>query len=112
MLRRAHNFLRRREAPQRRDAQEAEEEEGREDEETEHDPTLGYLYLVLPLSCTSNSRYLTPSRLQSILTTLGWKVVRRHDSAKLTYWLLQPDGDGRGDGRKWKKEEVRPGASR
>lgn len=101
MLRRVHQFLRRR--PLASSPTEA---------KTDHDSSRGYLFLVLPLACTFNSRYLTPSRLQSILLTLGFSVVRRHDSAKLTYWLCQPYDDGSGDGKRWKKEEVRPGAKR
>ncbi|GAA5880456.1 hypothetical protein JCM3774_005199 [Rhodotorula dairenensis] len=83
-----------------------------------HDYLLphGYLYLVLPLPCLTNSRYLSHARLTSILTSTGWTVARQHDSAKLTYWLLRRSGtEGTGedrDGREWKREVVRKGAQR
>ncbi|GAA5990864.1 hypothetical protein JCM10908_000054 [Rhodotorula pacifica] len=76
----------------------------------------GYLYLVLPLPCLTNSRYLSHARLTSLLTSTGWTLKRQHDSAKLTYWLLQRSG-GKGegeerDGKEWKREVVRKGAQR
>ncbi|KWU41086.1 hypothetical protein RHOSPDRAFT_11898, partial [Rhodotorula sp. JG-1b] len=83
-----------------------------------HDYLLphGYLYLVLPLPCLTNSRYLSHARLTSILTSTGWTVERQHDSAKLTYWLLRRSGErGEGedrDGKEWKREVVRKGAQR
>ena len=72
----------------------------------------GLLYLVLPLPCLTNSRYMTHARLTSILETCGWAPVRQHDSAKLTYWLLKRIGDGRGNSKSWRKEEVRAGVHR
>lgn len=83
-----------------------------------HDYLLphGYLYLVLPLPCLTNSRYLSHARLTSLLTSTGWTVERQHDSAKLTYWLLKRSGErGEGedrDGKEWKREVVRKGAQR
>lgn len=38
--------------------------------------------------------------------------MRTHDSAKLTFWLLKRVGDGRGDGKAWKRVEVRGGVHR
>ncbi|KAK4698705.1 25S rRNA (adenine2142-N1)-methyltransferase, partial [Phenoliferia sp. Uapishka_3] len=73
----------------------------------------GYLYLVLPLPCLTNSRYMTHERLEGILTTTGWSKAKQHDSAKLTYWLLKrTEGEGNRDGKIWKKEEVRKGVRR
>lgn len=72
----------------------------------------GLLYLVLPLPCLTNSRYMTHARFTSILTTLGWTAVKQYDSMKLTYWLLKREGDGKGDGKVWKREEVRSGVRR
>ncbi|TNY21928.1 putative methyltransferase-domain-containing protein [Rhodotorula diobovata] len=71
----------------------------------------GYLYLVLPLPCLTNSRYLSHERLTSILASTGWDVVRKHDSARLTYWLVRRSEDGP-DGKEWKREQVRKGAGR
>ncbi|GJN88961.1 hypothetical protein Rhopal_001932-T1 [Rhodotorula paludigena] len=75
----------------------------------------GHLYLVLPLPCLTNSRYLSHARLTALLGSTGWSVVRQHDSAKLTYWLVRRSGargEGERDGREWKREVVRAGAQR
>lgn len=72
----------------------------------------GLLYLVLPLPCLTNSRYCSHARLESILRSLGFAKVRQHDSAKLTYYLLERVDGGRGDGRSWKRKEVRKGVQR
>lgn len=81
-----------------------------------HDYLLptGYLYIVLPLPCLTNSRYLSHERFASILDSTGWDVVRKHDSAKLTYWLVRrKEGEAaKGDGEVWKREEVRSGVGR
>ena len=91
----------------------------------------GWLYLVLPLACVSNSRYLDHERLRGILGSCGWDVVVQDDSAKLTRWLVrrkeeeQVKGKGgkkkgkkgeRGegpwwDGKRWKKEEIKVSAT-
>lgn len=81
----------------------------------------GWLYLVLPLACVTNSRYLTHERLQAILESCGWDIRRQEDSARLTRWLCQrkqgPERKSKKsksdrsvqewDGVVWKKEEVR-----
>ncbi|PWN22561.1 hypothetical protein BCV69DRAFT_236707, partial [Microstroma glucosiphilum] len=89
----------------------------------------GYLYLVLPLPCVANSRYLDHTRLEEILDSTGWEVVKNGDSRKLTRWLLKSKpaaaaGDKKGknlkaksqdhpywDGQVWKKEEIRVSAT-
>ncbi|CAO1635220.1 unnamed protein product [Parajaminaea phylloscopi] len=84
----------------------------------------GYLYLVLPLACVANSRYLDHDRLKQIIDSCGWEVVINEDSKRLTRWLLQrkeevsrlPKGakaskgasqGPRWDGKIWKKEEIK-----
>jgi 25S rRNA (adenine2142-N1)-methyltransferase len=68
------------------------------------------LFLVLPAPCVTNSRYLDEERLEGIMESLGYKLVKRKLSAKLIYglWCLREEP------RKvaWKKEEVRSGKSR
>ncbi|GAA5963547.1 hypothetical protein JCM3765_006277 [Sporobolomyces pararoseus] len=80
----------------------------------------GYLYLVLPLPCLTNSRYLTHQHLRSIFNSTNWEVVAHHDSNKLTHWFLKEinkgEGEGgeggrRGDGKIWKREELRKGVT-
>lgn len=70
----------------------------------------GLLYIVLPLPCLTNSRYLNHDRWTAILATLGFAPVRQHDSAKLTFWLLKRTHAP--DGKVWKREEVRGGVHR
>lgn len=76
----------------------------------------GYLYVVLPLPCLTNSRYLDENRFRSILKSTNWEPIAQHDSPKLTYWFLREtvkDGDKRkGDGAIWKREECVAGVKR
>jgi 25S rRNA (adenine2142-N1)-methyltransferase len=65
----------------------------------------GLLYLVLPLACVANSRFVDATRLRKILRIIGFEVLRQHDSAKLTYWLARWSGDERRDGR-WAKQKI------
>ena len=72
----------------------------------------GFLYLVLPASCVSNSRYLDHDHLRRILASVGFDdVVRQRDTAKLTFWLVRrsetlPD---RAAMPVWRKTDVRHG---
>ncbi|WVO15284.1 hypothetical protein L204_102940 [Cryptococcus depauperatus] len=47
------------------------------------------LFLVLPLPCVSNSRYLTPSLFIKLMEVIGFELVKeqRKKGAKLGYWL-------------------------
>ncbi|KAG0143632.1 hypothetical protein CROQUDRAFT_80887 [Cronartium quercuum f. sp. fusiforme G11] len=77
---------------------------------------FGYLYIVLPLACIENSRYLDSERFTNILNSLGFVPVKQHNSTKLTFWLSQRSGsNGYGIIQKhikWNKEEIRKGANR
>lgn len=85
------------------------------------------LFLVLPLPCLTNSRYLNHARLEAILKSTGWEKTRQRDTAKLSFWLLQSRGLTAAqeirdhslgpewaywDGTFYKKEELRKGSSR
>ncbi|CDR87768.1 uncharacterized protein SPSC_03511 [Sporisorium scitamineum] len=90
----------------------------------------GFCFLVLPLSCLTNSRYMNQSHLRSILDSLGFTVLKQSDSAKLSRWLLQRkplserqaaaaknDNAAAGandewDGTVFKKRELNPGNDR
>ncbi|EIN07654.1 nucleolus protein [Punctularia strigosozonata HHB-11173 SS5] len=51
----------------------------------------GLLFLVLPLPCVANSRYLTFEHMQAIMSTLGFAQIKerwRH-GGKMAYWLYQ-----------------------
>lgn len=49
----------------------------------------GYLYVVLPLACVENSRYMTHEHFKKLVHSAGYDVVRNEDSQRLTRWLLQ-----------------------
>ena len=100
MLRRVSSFLRRRE-PQPGSSQDAL-------------LPLPMLFLVLPASCVTNSRYLSEERLEKMMQSLGYSVVKKKLSAKLIYYLwCFSDGQMSGNqDLQWKKEEVRNGVKR
>ncbi|GAA95295.1 uncharacterized protein L969DRAFT_45021 [Mixia osmundae IAM 14324] len=70
----------------------------------------GLLFIVLPLPCLENSRYLNSPRFEAILATLGFARIRQHDSAKLTHWLFRRTQAG--NTTAWPRREVRAGAKR
>jgi 25S rRNA (adenine2142-N1)-methyltransferase len=78
----------------------------------------GWMYLVLPLACVSNSRYLDHDHLRRILDACGWSIVTQSDSKRLTRWLCQRKQPRKGkekeagwDGTVFKKTELRKGPS-
>ena len=69
------------------------------------------LFLVLPAPCVSNSRYLNGKLLEETMRSLGYNRVRSKMSAKLVYYLWRYDEISKEE-KKFKKVEVRKGASR
>ncbi|KAF8519314.1 nucleolus protein [Hysterangium stoloniferum] len=51
----------------------------------------GYLFVALPLPCVVNSRYLDFDRLISMMTTLGFSLLKERwkTGGKMAYWLFQ-----------------------
>ncbi|KAI6043032.1 putative methyltransferase-domain-containing protein [Pisolithus marmoratus] len=51
----------------------------------------GLLFLVLPLPCVENSRYLSFEHLQSLMTTIGFREVEKKwkQGGKMAYWLYR-----------------------
>ena len=49
------------------------------------------LFLVLPASCITNSRYMNEERLTLIMASLGYVLLKRKQTAKVVYylWLLR-----------------------
>jgi len=47
----------------------------------------GHLVIVLPLACVKNSRYLTETRLNEMLDSLGCSVINSHQSKKLAFCI-------------------------
>jgi 25S rRNA (adenine2142-N1)-methyltransferase len=72
-----------------------------------------YLFLVLPLACITNSRYLTEERLSYIMHALGFRLSKQKTSSKLYYslWMFEPAENNAGQFQ-IRKEELRSGASR
>eukprot|EP01135_Chromosphaera_perkinsii_P001225 Nk52_evm24s162 gene=Nk52_evmTU24s162 len=48
----------------------------------------GFLNIIVPLPCVSNSRYMTEEKLLEILTYLGFELKVKHSSKKLAYFHL------------------------
>jgi 25S rRNA (adenine2142-N1)-methyltransferase len=75
------------------------------------------LFLVLPASCITNSRYMDEGRLGEIMGSLGYVLLQRKQTAKLVYYLWQlkslpSEGRTKTKSRKFPKKEVNPGAGR
>ena len=51
----------------------------------------GLLFLVLPLACVENSRYLTRETFDDLLRAVGFELVKfqGRTAGKLAYWLYQ-----------------------
>ncbi|ETN40708.1 uncharacterized protein HMPREF1541_04987 [Cyphellophora europaea CBS 101466] len=77
---------------------------------------LPALFLVLPLPCVDNSRYLNEERLTAILQSLGYEELHVKRSSKLYYSLWRYDANRHHvqQQRKvvFKKEELRSGRDR
>lgn len=71
----------------------------------------GYLFLVLPLPCIDNSRYITKDSLFEIFKSQGLHVVKEKETHKLHYVLFQWDGRTN-DKFHFKKEQVKMGGKR
>jgi 25S rRNA (adenine2142-N1)-methyltransferase len=73
---------------------------------------LPSLFLVLPASCVTNSRYLDENRLETIMGSLGYVSVRKKLSNKLVYYLWQVGSSTPRANWTFKKVEIRSGKSR
>ena len=49
----------------------------------------GFLYIVLPLACVQNSKYIDVDEFGHILSLIGFKLVHSHTSPKLFYAIYQ-----------------------
>lgn len=86
--------------------------EGGEDERQEKLPSL---FVVLPLPCLNNSRYMTHDHFVGIMASLGYILIEHHDSQKLSYMLFTWTGPVEtitGRVIEYKKIEINPGKSR
>ncbi|RDW89531.1 25S rRNA adenine-N(1) methyltransferase [Coleophoma cylindrospora] len=70
------------------------------------------LFLVLPAPCVNNSRYMDEARLESIMRSLEYELVKKKISNKLLYHLWRRVA-GAGPAKVlFKKEEIRTGKDR
>jgi 25S rRNA (adenine2142-N1)-methyltransferase len=71
------------------------------------------LFLVLPLACVANSRYLTEERLSHIMHALGFQLFKQKTTSKLYYALWKFETPNRRSGLpSIRKEELRSGSTR
>ncbi|EAW12473.1 25S rRNA (adenine2142-N1)-methyltransferase [Aspergillus clavatus NRRL 1] len=68
------------------------------------------LFLVLPLACVKNSRYLTEGRLQDILSSMGFVLAKSKETSKLIFQLWEHNGSYKP--QPFKKELLNPGTIR
>lgn len=76
---------------------------------------LPCLFVVLPLPCLQNSRYMTHDHFVCIMASIGFVLIEHHDSQKLSYMLFQWTGtflSTPGQVHEFKKIEINPGKSR
>lgn len=74
-------------------------------------PTFPSLFVVLPRSCVTNSRYFTEERLEELMNALGYQKLRDKLTQKLTYSLWKRVGVPV-DRMKFPKKELNPGKTR
>ncbi|TAQ85642.1 hypothetical protein B7494_g6037 [Chlorociboria aeruginascens] len=70
------------------------------------------LFLVLPSSCVTNSRYMDETKLEAIMESLGYAMVKKKLSKKLVYYLFRRESFGDKGPIYFKKVEIRTGKSR
>jgi 25S rRNA (adenine2142-N1)-methyltransferase len=71
------------------------------------------LFIVLPLPCITNSRYLTPEHFLEIMHSLGYSLQHSKESKRMAYWLFHhvrtPDT---ADQKPWKKKIINDAGGR
>jgi len=71
------------------------------------------LFLVLPASCVTNSRYMDEAKLEAMMESLGYLKVEKKLSSKLAYYLWRvPTSSRRKRRASFKKIELRSGKTR
>ncbi|KAH3679613.1 hypothetical protein WICMUC_000845 [Wickerhamomyces mucosus] len=73
------------------------------------DDKCAILFIVLPLSCITNSRYCDKDLFTNIVTTLGFEIIKYHEAKKLVYVALK--WTGKIKKRKFPKVELHDGPS-
>jgi 25S rRNA (adenine2142-N1)-methyltransferase len=73
---------------------------------------LPSLFLVLPASCVTNSRYMDEPKLEEIMESLGYVKVEKKLSNKLVYYLWRLGSQATKKNVIFKKVEIRSGKDR
>lgn len=68
------------------------------------------LFVVLPLPCVENSRYLTSQHFLDIMESLGYSVSQSKETKRIAYWLFH--WNGHVEEREWKKKVIKDGGGR
>ncbi|PWY64988.1 nucleolus protein [Aspergillus heteromorphus CBS 117.55] len=68
------------------------------------------LFLVLPVACVTNSRYLTAGRLEDIMFSMGFVLSKSKQTSKLIFQLWDHNGDYKP--KVFKKDAMNPGKTR
>jgi 25S rRNA (adenine2142-N1)-methyltransferase len=81
---------------------------------TSEERLLPSIFLVLPLPCVDNSRYLTEERLEAIMSSLGYEKRRVKRSSRLYYslWQFLCSHSHPAARHVFKKQELRSGKTR
>jgi 25S rRNA (adenine2142-N1)-methyltransferase len=68
---------------------------------------LHYLFLVVPLPCVTNSRYMAHEHLVSMMKSIGYShLIHHHFSNKLAYYLFKLNGKPPLKNVLWKKKMI------
>ncbi|KAG0648512.1 25S rRNA (adenine(2142)-N(1))-methyltransferase [Hyphodiscus hymeniophilus] len=78
----------------------------------DHGEFLPALFLVLPASCVTNSRYMDEAKLEAIMESIGYVNTRKKLSNKLVYYLWRMASSVSRPATSFKKAEVRSGKDR
>ena len=70
----------------------------------------GYLFVILPLSCIGNSRYLKHGLFVKILESLGFELIENKNTAKLSFYIFQKTKEPTNE--EFKREICRGGTDR
>ena len=68
------------------------------------------LFVVLPLPCVENSRYLTTEHFLDMMSSLGYILKESKQSKRIAYWLFHWNGTL--NETSWTKKIIREGAKR
>ncbi|KAI9202360.1 putative methyltransferase-domain-containing protein [Polychytrium aggregatum] len=75
----------------------------------------GLFYIVIPLPCVTNSRYMTHDHFVGLMGQIGFDLIEFHHATKVAYYLFRKSADSDSvdpSGVALKKVEINPGPGR